>query len=175
MNVPGAQWNAGRKPKSAEAKALGGHAGKRGAAAGVGLGPTERMPIASEPAEKPADLPASLEPLWSRLAPLAEKAGTLTAATVDAFVELLEQIRIRAALAAELERDGLTFEVVTVDGAGQEHRSIKCHPALGHHRAVSVRVEQGRQKFLLAPIGRPLLEPAPVEDPFTALLTGAPS
>lgn len=169
MAVPGAIWRSGPQPKSAKARALGGNAGKRASAA------VARAPNASEPASKPPDLPASLDAPWSRLAPLAEQAGTLTAGTVDSFVELLEQIRIRAALAAELERDGLTFEVVTVDGAGQEHRSIKCHPALGHHRAVSVRVEQGRQKFLLAPIGRPLVEATPVEDPFAKFLTGPAS
>lgn len=88
------------------------------------------------------------------MASYAIKAGTLTQATALAFRDLCEVVAMRQDMMATLSRDGLM-----VDG--------QAHPLLAHERQYRMREEQGRVRFMLAPIGKPMqqAEAAPV-DPF---------
>ena len=121
------------------------------------------------PVAMPKDLPAEQSAEWVRLAPLALEARTLTPATADAFVELLEAIVLKRAMLAQVEAEGLTFAKVSVDGAGVEHLEPKAHPLLSRHAALMVRVENGRQRFRLIPMGKEIVPAKEAEaDPFAA-------
>lgn len=81
---------------------------------------------------------------------------TLNEDTKDAFRDLCELIVWRRRLLAQIERDGLTYTKVSVDGAGVEHTELKKHPLLGEYRGLMQRVEAGRLRFRLAPNGKAL-------------------
>lgn len=112
----------------------------------------------------PADLPATQQPLWAELAPLAVEQRTLIPATVRSFCDLCRAIVMRDELLATIQRDGWTFIKVSVDGAGVEHQELKRHPLASELRGWEQRVEAGRARFKLAPMGKSIApDPKPQE------------
>ena len=61
---------------------------------------------------------------------------------------------------------GWTFIAVRVDSSGQEHNELKKHPLISDLRGWEQRVEAGRARFRLAPVGKELAAPVKVDDPF---------
>lgn len=155
----GGNVTAGRKPKDASLHRLQGTRSRQPvvtAAHGVVAG-----------AEMPVGLRGEAVTVWAELAPLAVQARTLTPITARALGDLCVAIVTRDAMAAKIAEDGLTFQKISVDGAGVEHVEIKAHPLISQHRGQMQRVEAGLVRFRLSPIGKELTGPddAPV-DPF---------
>jgi hypothetical protein len=146
----GARPGSGRKSKDADAKWLGGNAGKRDG---------QKPPKAPAPFELIAPLvgltDAQIE-VWNDLAPHACAQRTLTAQTARAFADLCEAIVLKRRLMASIEANGLTYLKVTIDGAGQEHTEQKANPLLAQHRGMMQRVEAALLRFRLSPIGKEL-------------------
>jgi hypothetical protein len=153
----GARVGTGPKPKDAAAKRLTGSRGSRKAAA-----PVATLPMVAPPDELPADQRA----VWLQLAPHAVQARTLTAATAESFRDLCRAITIRNGLLDKIQTDGWTFVSVKVDGAGTEHPELKKHPLVSDLRGWEQRVEAGRARFRLAPLGKEIAAPEKPEDPF---------
>lgn len=154
----GLRVGAGRKSKDLARKVLEGTATRRERAQGS-VNPPEAVPM-------PAELGATEQRLWLELAPYATAARTLTPATSRAFRDLLQAILARDAMFAQIEKDGLTYLKVTVDGAGQEHTEVKAHPLISQHRGMMQRVEAGMARFRIAPTGKPIEDGPKPEDPF---------
>lgn len=119
-----------------------------------------------ERVDPPADLPAEQKAVWIALAPHALVARTLTPGTAQAFRDLCEAIVLKRALLERVQADGLTYEKVSVDGAGVEHVELKAHPLISQHRGMMQRVEAGFTRFRLAPMGKEIAPPDPPADPF---------
>ena len=100
--------------------------------------------------------------MWRNLAPLALEAGTLTATTAGALADLCANIVQARALWDAVVAGGFQVTDVLADGRTR----IRANPLLSHHRAMLIRVETGRVRFKLAPIGKPVAPPATPEDPF---------
>jgi hypothetical protein len=136
-----------------------------------GSGPKGREDVPAEPLPvlpPPGGLREAERRVWEELAPLAAVARTLTPETAGALVDLCHLITMRDRVQRAVETEGLTYEKITIDGAGQEHRERKRHPLLGEWRALTQRIEAGRVRFRLAPMGKPLAGP-PVEQRQSAL------
>jgi hypothetical protein len=114
----------------------------------------------------PADLPDDQKAVWEQLAPHALAARTLTPGTAGSFRDLCRAIVVRDGLLATIQAEGWTFVKVSVDGAGVEHSELKKHPLVADHRGWEQRVEAGRARFRLAPIGKELVVAAKPDDPF---------
>lgn len=152
-----ARIGVGRKPKSAATILLHGSKDRLGRGA---VGPTPHV-------EPPKDLPGEQLAIWQELAPFALEARTLAKSTARAFRDVCETIVLKRAIVAQLERDGLTYQKVSVDGAGVEHMELKAHPLLTQLRGVMQRTEVGLTRFGLAPMGKPLaIAQTEEKDPF---------
>src|SRR5690348_16167130 len=100
--------------------------------------------VAAAEIQTPDDLPQDQAAVWMALAPLALKARTLVDETAGSFRDLCRVIVMRDRLERQIETDGL------IVAAGR-------HPLLTDLRTYEQRVEAGRQRFLLAPMGKPIL------------------
>ena len=114
----------------------------------------------------PAGMPEDQVAVWSGLAPLAAAAGTLTPATSESFRDLCRAIVIRDGLFKKIQADGWTYITVKIDSDGGTHDELKRHPLVTDLRGWEIRVENGRSRFLIAPMGKPLVAAAKMEDPF---------
>lgn len=164
----GRRPGAGRKPKSAKQHFLTGNAGKRG----LELVPKTRDELeAGEPETAPPVLvmPEDLlaqegeRAYWTRYAPQAVAAGTLTVQTVGGFV-MLCQVAARAdRMWEDIEREGLTYS---------DEGIIKAHPLLPAYRGLVQRHESLLQRYLLAAMAKPdgAAAPKPKEDDDSATL-----
>ncbi len=154
----GFRANAGRKSKSARVLAL--HGGRD----------RKPKPIVPEgppvPVDMPQGLPTDQQTVWTELAPLALEQRTLTPATAGSFRDLCHAIVVRDGLLATIQAQGWTFLKISVDGAGVEHQELKKHPLVADHRGWEQRVEAGRARFRLAPIGKEIVVAAKAADPF---------
>jgi hypothetical protein len=157
----GARVGAGRPRKSvAEAALTGGRI-----RSGLGAG---RAPVPPAAVAMPAGLAPEVGAVWEALAPHALAAGTLTAGTVAAFVDLCRARVERVALEAIIQADGRTSVRVSYTPAGEEVREIKAHPLIAHARAMMLRIEAGMARFQLAPVGKALAQAEAPVDPFAA-------
>jgi hypothetical protein len=115
----------------------------------------------------PQGLPATVEAVWLELAPHARHAGTLVASTAVAFRRLCEAVVTHQRMQAQIERDGLTYLKVTIDGAGQEHQEIKAHPLISRAETLDNKIRAWFKDFAINPFGKPLAEAIPTPaDPF---------
>jgi hypothetical protein len=121
------------------------------------------VPVSVEavPVEMPADLPEDQRAIWQGLAPFAVEQRTLIPATAGSFRDLCRAIVVRDGLLATIQAAGWTFIKVSVDGAGVEHQELKKHPLTVEFRGWEQRVEAGRARFKLAPIGKAIAPEAP--------------
>lgn len=132
--------------------------GSGGTRPGAGKKPSGEIDWSTppEPVEMPGYLTEEAQVVWQSNAPHALEARTLVPATAESFAEFCETVVRARTLWKRIEKDGLTFLKVSVDGAGVEHQEPKKHPLLAEHRGLMVRIETGRQRFKLAPIGKPI-------------------
>jgi hypothetical protein len=124
------------------------------------------LPAAVEPVavEMPADMPEDQQAVWTSLAPFALEQRTLIPATAGSFRDLCAAIVVRDRILAKIDEDGWTFLKISVDGAGVEHQELKRHPLTSEYRGWEQRVEAGRARFKLAPMGKSIApEPKPQE------------
>ena len=156
----GKRLGAGRKPKTRKERWLGGQAGHR------------PMPLTVVPKKPPkvfsadltvqvvADIPAPAiltedeQAYWQLWAPMADRRGLLTDDTIPGFAELCQVARRKAMLWSEIMSSGLVYEVVTVDGAGQERREFKKHPLLTEWRGLVKQTELLMSRFGLTGDGK---------------------
>lgn len=155
----GMRLGSGRKSKDGRLLHL--HGGKDRLHRGK---PVELPP--SAPVDPPKGLTEAQMRVWQELAPHAVAAHTLTPGTAGSFADLCRAIVTRDAMLAKIEEDGWTFIKVSVDGAGVEHQELKKHPLTSDQRGWEQRVEAGRARFRLAPMGKELVPTAKPEDPF---------
>ena len=163
----GKRLGSGRKPLKRSERWLRGNAGK-----------VDLALVTSRPEVVPArdagvvlsddDVPAVLteeEAAYYRLwAPLARGRKMLFPETMPGFVQLCQVARRCARLWSEIDRDGLMYEVVTVDGAGQERREYKKHPLMTEWRGLVSRQEQMLARFGLTADGKVAAEVESVDD-----------
>lgn len=155
----GSRSGAGRKPNTARVLHLHGGADRDRAtsrAAGVDL----------EPVPMPDGLTPDVMAVWASLAPHATLAGTLVAGTVPAFLRLCRAIVKHTLMEAQIERDGLTYLKVTIDGSGQEHTEIKAHPLLSRAETVDTKIRGWMKDFAINPFGKPIATQKKPDDPF---------
>ena len=93
--------------------------------------------------------------VWGVLTELLRQQGTLS--TVDG--QALENHCKLAALVARLEAEvaalpTLTFERVSIDGSGQEHREPRAHPLVSQLRAGRTAIRASLQEFGATPSSR---------------------
>jgi phage terminase small subunit len=107
----------------------------------------------------PSGLTPGQKATWAELAPHATAAKTLTAASVRAFVDLIEAMEVKRRLLARLEKEGWTIDTPT---------GLKAHPLLPQYRGLLQRVEAGLDRFQLRPLGKPMPggEEEKPDDPF---------
>lgn len=151
----GRRVGAGRKPKSAEQRALGGFAGHRsnaetrrrdGAAAAAAR--EQRLQGAGDAPPAPpvsVELP-SVTDIWQELAPQAVGQGTLTEASRESFVHLCELVAVKRALFAQICAEG--WVVLAPSG------DRKAHPLLVRYQGISRDVKDLLTRFCLSPAGR---------------------
>jgi len=104
----------------------------------------------SGPVEMPAGLSQAESEIWKRLAPPAERLGTLTAETVEGFRLLVEVVVQRDRAWDVLDADGLVFEG-------------RAHPVAVHARQLNQRVESLMARFALTAPGRAVDTPRAAE------------
>lgn len=110
--------------------------------------------VAAADVQMPDDLPQDQAAVWMELAPLALRARTLVEETAGSFRDLCRVIARRDSIERQLQADGLMI-------------GLNKHPLLTDLRTYEQRVEAGRQRFLLAPMGKPILpEREESADPF---------
>jgi hypothetical protein len=161
----GMRVGAGRKSKDQATAALHGSKGR--------VERAQSQPLPLEHVSIPGDLPAEQATVWAELAPHALAARTLTQATAGAFRDLCEAVVLKRALLKRIEFDGLTYQKVSVDGAGVEHVEVKAHPLLTQHRGMMQRTEAGYARFRLAPIGKEIAAAVADVDPFDSFDDGS--
>lgn len=157
----GRRPGAGRKPKSAAQRLLGGNAGKRPLTL---VPPRPVLPEASVPDAAALDTVGGLvlpmdrlaqedeQAYWHLYLPAAVANGTLTPHSVGGFI-LLCQIAARAdRLWEDIEREGLTS--LTEGG-------MRPHPLLPAYRGLVQRHESLLQRYLLAAMAKPATTGAP--------------
>jgi hypothetical protein len=136
----GSRVGAGRKPKDKATARLHGTR-RRSVVRFPSAVPSAPAPPAA-PVEPPVGLSAKVSVPWRELAPHALAAGTLTLATRPAFVLLLRNILLERRLSRGRSAGG------------------------ADHRGMISRVEIGMTRFGLAPVGKPMVQPAKPEDAF---------
>lgn len=150
----GRRPGAGRKPKSAEARALDGNARQRGKVLqhpNAAEPPPPALPKLDE-ADAPNDFNHEERCVWLELAPFAMKNGTLTPATALGFRMLCRNIVLERAYATSV-----------MDRGGANHRGL------------IQRIDSELLRFNLAPCGKPVAgaEPQkPAIDPIRARFFG---
>lgn len=121
-----------------------------------------------EPLEAPPGMSADQRAVWVSLAPHAIAAGTLTAATVVAFLQLCSRIVLLRAMEAQIEADGIMADKVTLQmdekGGGLQSVEKKAHDLLTKYMTLMQRVDQAMLRFRLAPMGKELVPPEPPVD-----------
>jgi hypothetical protein len=155
----GARVGSGPKRKSDREARLTG-ARKRMLVQGVPLPP-------APPIAQPEGLPADQQAVWAELYPLAVEARTLTAATLGSFRDLVRSIVVRDRILEDINATGWTYLKHSVDGAGVEHEELRKHPLVSDLRGWEQRVEAGRARFRLAPIGKEIASRPREEDAFS--------
>lgn len=144
----GRRAGAGRKPKPAHLRLIDGGADRRG-----GL-PESAVTAAVTTAADQAAIapPATLSPselaVWREWAPLAVDAGTLVAATVPAFLHLVEIETDRRELRARFKRAPL---LVTAEGELSLRRE---------HRALMHELGARLKDFCISPFGKEIVPDA---------------
>lgn len=128
----------------------------------------EVVPTAPLPAvEPPETLSAAAKAVWGALASHALAARTLTPGTAGSFADLCRAIVLRDTLLATIEADGWTFKKVLLSDKGEPiSTEIKKHPLVADQRGWEQRVEAGRARFKLAPVGKEIAQPAKEIDLF---------
>jgi hypothetical protein len=116
--------------------------------------------------QPPADMPADQQAIWDQLAPHALAAGTLTPATAESFRDLCRVVVVRNGLFAKIQEDGWTYITVKPDPDGGTHEEIRKHPLVTDLRAFEQRVEAGRARFRLAPMGKEMVSAEQPQDEF---------
>jgi hypothetical protein len=106
--------------------------------------------------EMPAGMSSGEQAVWNQLAPLAIQERTLTEVTAERFRLLCRAIVREGQMDEQIQKDGWTYQKVTIDGSGQEHTEIKAHPLCGQHRGMMQRCEAGMVAFRLSPTGKAL-------------------
>jgi hypothetical protein len=144
----GSRLGSGRKPKDDETARLHGSR-DRGQA-------RRRRPAQIVVPEPMDDMTDAEKVVWVREAPYAAAARTLVASSLGAFRDFCEAVVEKNDTLAQLRAEGRTFLKITIDGSGQEHQEQKKHPLTGEYRALLQRVEAGRTRFGLAPLGKPM-------------------
>jgi hypothetical protein len=128
------------------------------------LQPHERDVTPPAPVKIPTGLSKAQRVAWRRLAPAAERVGTLTAETVEGFRLLVEVVVQRDEAWAIIARDGL----VVFEGKA-------AHPLATHARQLGQRVESLMSRFALVAPGRAVERPRGEDDenPWAAIDRGA--
>lgn len=153
----GRRPGAGRKPKSAELRALDGNAGHRRPATVVAhpSAPAEPPPPSLpklDEADAPDELTFEERQVWLELAPHAMKNGTLTTATALGFRMLCRNVALEKQYARSVNDRGTA-----------------------NHRGLIQRIDAELLRFNLAPCGKPLASPEaakPAVDPMRAKYFG---
>lgn len=149
---------------------MGGH-GSGGLRPSAGRRPDYNVvPAGTPPVDVPVPdgLPDEVQAVWRELAPHAKAEHTLTNETAQRFRLLCEAIVLERTMRERIQKDGLVYIAVTIDGAGNERETLKAHPLCGPQRGMMQRIETGLQAFRLAPVGKPILA-APKDKPKSAL------
>ena len=153
----GHRSGAGRKAANAATVALQG---------GRDLGVVRPVELEAVPVERPA-ADGGVQQVWDDLAPHATKAGTLVPETAAAFLRLCQSVVKHAEMEAQIQRDGLTYLKVTIDGSGQEHTEIKAHPLISRAETLDNKIRGWFKDFAINPFGKPLSAAVPKpENPF---------
>jgi hypothetical protein len=109
--------------------------------------------------EPPGNLTLDELAEWNDLAPLAQKAGTLTDETRMALRDLCQARVLKDKLLRTLGDHGN----VVVNGGG----NLAAHPLLARFTTLLQRVEAGMMRFRLSPMGKEIEPPAAKSaDPF---------
>ena len=168
MPKGGPRVGSGRKPLLGAVAALRGSRGNVASRAVVRFrGPVEPVAVRPpEPVTMPGDLSAAQAAVWLELAPHALALRTLTPETAGSFRDLCRVITVRDGVLATIQAQGWTYIKVSVDGAGVEHSELKKHPLVSDLRGWEQRVEVGRARFRLAPMGKEILPAEKPADPF---------
>lgn len=173
----GARFGAGRRPKTAEQRALGGFAGHRSNAetrqrdqAAAKDARARRDAAADEPVPAPSAPPAdetpsapvsvklpSVHDVWTELAPFAQAQGTLTTASRLSFEHLCELVAVQRALFAQICAEGWTVYSPSGDK--------KAHPLLVRYQGISRDVKDLLTRFNLSPVGREMGFGKPPDQP----------
>lgn len=150
----GRRPGSGRKPKSAELRALDGgasHSAKVLSYPSAGKPPEPELPKVDE-SDAPDELTFEQRQIWLELAPHAMANGTLTAATALGFRMLCKNVALERAYAASV-----------MDRGGPNHRGL------------IQRIDAELLRFNLAPCGKPIsagLAERPAVDPVKAKYFG---
>lgn len=152
----GRRVGAGRKRKDQAAKVLHGTASLHERNAVAGGSSSAAAPI--EVVYPPADLAADELRVWNEYAPHAQASRTLTTSTAGAFRKMCEVIVDVEEMRRQIKADGLT--VSTAKGP-------KAHPLLTQMRGLQQRMATYMKDFMIAPIGRSLVDKPTAEDPFS--------
>ena len=105
----------------------------------------------------PEGLRADVAAVWAELSPHAAQMGTLAPSTSTAFLRLCQSVVKHAEMERQIEKDGLTYLKVSVDGAGVEHTEVKAHPLIARAQTLDNAIRSGLKDFAINPFGKPLL------------------
>jgi phage terminase small subunit len=112
--------------------------------------------------DPPEDITPDALSVWRLHAPDAIKAGTLTPLTARSFVQLVcDPEVVYARILKTLETDGWTYMRM-----GENGKEPKKHPLITDLQNWHRRIDAGHARFCLAPLGKPVVEPAKPVDPF---------
>ena len=138
----GARPGSGRKPKDRATAAL--HASRRRSVVRFQTQPGVAAPplVSLEPVAVPTDLPAKAAAVWTREAPFALAAGTLTVGSSEALALHCRNVVLELKLSKGRTAGGPS------------------------HRGMIAAVTAGRLRFGTSPNGRPFGAPKPAADPF---------
>lgn len=115
----------------------------------------------------PADCSPEVAAIWAELAEHALRNRTLVASTQTAFLRMCQAIVRHAAMQGQIDRDGLTYLKVTIDGSGQEHTEVKAHPLISRASTLENAIRSWMKDFAIHPFGKPVIEPKQAAvDPF---------
>jgi phage terminase small subunit len=161
----GPRVGSGPRPMSARERRLGGNAGRRRLSAVAAPRPVEA--VAAPRVAMPAGLPDAAAAVWTRLAPHAREAQTLTPYTADALADLCAAVAARDQIRAQIARDGWVTTTTRRLPDGEVRTEQRKHALATDLVAWERIVMAGLARFRLAPVGKELLPPsAPPDDPF---------
>jgi hypothetical protein len=145
----GARSGSGRKALNASALRLAG---------GEDRGVVRPVAVPGAMVACPVAASAAVAAAWAELAPHAVHACTLVPGTASAFLRLCQAVVKHAQMEQQIERDGLTYYKVTIDGSGQEHQELKAHPLIARAEAIDNKIRGWFKDFAINPFGKPLAE-----------------